>query len=264
MEDRTHLLGFYAGTRPDDRGSLLREIHRWPDYKLEQTHDYIQWLFPLAERSGFSPEAADLGREDHSRVSVAARTPPQPADVFRRILAFYGMEIREAGQFRVTRAVSFAERSGNWITTSNHNHLRITRILKSLRLLGLEAEAVAFSLTSTARNRRRPRREFPKRLSTFGRQPRIASRLEAHRGGNGSWGRNCLPQRPRGFQNSAKGFLNPAVGWHASGNTYHRVRLDHANPHHETYFDRAVALAESVRLVIYCVNQFIGIALYNL
>jgi len=56
VEESTHLLGFYAGTRPDDRGRFLREIHRWPDYKLEQTHDYIQWLFPLAERSGFSPE----------------------------------------------------------------------------------------------------------------------------------------------------------------------------------------------------------------
>jgi Opioid growth factor receptor (OGFr) conserved region len=30
------------------------------------------------------------------------------------------------------------------MTYSNHNHLRITRILKSLRLLGLEAEATAF------------------------------------------------------------------------------------------------------------------------
>ncbi len=63
---------------------------------------------------------------------------------FRRMLAFYGMEIQEADQLRVARAVSFAERSQNWLTPSNHNHLRITRILKSLRLLGLEAEAIAF------------------------------------------------------------------------------------------------------------------------
>jgi hypothetical protein len=36
--------------------------------------------------------------------------------------------------------------------------------------------------------------------------------------------------------------------WDGTRNLYHRVRLDHANPHYETYFDRAVALAESVRL----------------
>src|ERR1700724_1685605 len=38
----------------------------------------------------------------------------------------------------------FADRSDNWLTASNHKHLRITRILKSLRPLGLEAEAAAF------------------------------------------------------------------------------------------------------------------------
>lgn len=42
------------------------------------------------------------------------------------------------------RAANFAERSKNWLTPANHNHLRITRILKSLRLLGLEPESAAF------------------------------------------------------------------------------------------------------------------------
>jgi hypothetical protein len=92
VEDRTHLLGFYAGTRPDDRGRFLREIHRWPDYKLEQTHDYIQWLFPLAERSGFNPEAPILDvktiREFRSRLELLRNVQTS----FRRMLAFYGME----------------------------------------------------------------------------------------------------------------------------------------------------------------------------
>ena len=144
MEDKTHLLGFYAGTRHDDRGRFLREIHRWPDHKLEQTHDYIQWLFPLAERSGFNPEAPILDtktiREFRSRLELRRNVQSS----FRRMLAFYGMESQEAGELRVTRSVSFAERSENWLTPANDNHLRITRILKSLRLLGLEAEAAAF------------------------------------------------------------------------------------------------------------------------
>ena len=32
----------------------------------------------------------------------------------------------------------------NWISPGNHNHLRITRILKSPLTLGLEVEAIAF------------------------------------------------------------------------------------------------------------------------
>lgn len=32
----------------------------------------------------------------------------------------------------------------NWVSSFTHNHLRITRIIRSLRVLGLEAEATAF------------------------------------------------------------------------------------------------------------------------
>ena len=34
--------------------------------------------------------------------------------------------------------------STNWLTQNNHNFLRITRILKSLRILGKNQEAQAF------------------------------------------------------------------------------------------------------------------------
>ena len=142
--DGARLLSFYAGNKPDDRGRFLRAIRQWPDDKLEQSHDYIQWLFPLAEQSGFNAEAPILDaktiREFRSRPELLRNVQTS----FRRMLAFYGMEIQEAGELRVTRAASFTERSENWLTPSNHNHLRITRILKSLRLLGLEAEAIAF------------------------------------------------------------------------------------------------------------------------
>ena len=60
------------------------------------------------------------------------------------MLAFYSLEANEMGTLTLTRAAFFVERAKNWLTPSNHNHLRITRILKSLLLLGLEAEATAF------------------------------------------------------------------------------------------------------------------------
>jgi hypothetical protein len=72
VEDKTHLLRFYAGTGPDDRGRFLREIHQWPDDELEHTHDYIQWLFPLAERSGFNPEAPTLDANNSKHAELAA------------------------------------------------------------------------------------------------------------------------------------------------------------------------------------------------
>ncbi len=142
--DGTRLLRFYAGSHPDDRGRLLRDILHWTDDELERIHDYIQWLFPLTERSGFSVYAPIL---DAKAISEFRSRPELRRNVqasFRRMAAFYGLQTNNMSTLTVTRAAFFAKRSGNWITPSNHNHLRITRILKSLRLLGLEAEAAAF------------------------------------------------------------------------------------------------------------------------
>ena len=57
---------------------------------------------------------------------------------------FYGLETRSEEQATVTRAPNFAAKAGVWLSPGNHNHLRITRILRSLSVLGLEAEARAF------------------------------------------------------------------------------------------------------------------------
>jgi hypothetical protein len=56
------------------------------------------------------------------------------------MLRFYGLEFHLE---KIELAKNFAVRSSNWLTPGNHNHLRLTRILRSLRLLGLESEAQA-------------------------------------------------------------------------------------------------------------------------
>jgi len=60
------------------------------------------------------------------------------------MLRFYGLEIEDQSGLRVVPGVDFQEKSRNWLSPGNHNYLRITRILKSLRLLGLEQEAHVF------------------------------------------------------------------------------------------------------------------------
>ena len=63
---------------------------------------------------------------------------------FLRMMNFYGLEARSGEQITVTRAPNFAAKATVWLSPGNHNHLRITRILRCLSLLGLEAEARAF------------------------------------------------------------------------------------------------------------------------
>lgn len=62
------------------------------------------------------------------------------------MMAFYGFRIdSEADAVTLHRDARIWKRnSSDWVTRFDHNHLRITRILRSLRVLGLEEEANAF------------------------------------------------------------------------------------------------------------------------
>lgn len=135
------ILDFQSNSAPDRQGRFLRDLQSWPDHRLEHVHDCIQWMFPLREPSGFNPSAPVL--DDETIATIRAR-PDLQASLrlsFERMLRFYGLEMHDG---TVVRAGNFAERARNWLRPYNHNHLRITRILKCLMLAGLEAEASAF------------------------------------------------------------------------------------------------------------------------
>jgi hypothetical protein len=138
------LIDFYAGQRPDHRGRLLSEIQSWDFEQLEDIHDFIQWLFPLPEPSPVNPGAPTL---DIATIEEFRQRPDLQAALlasFRTMLAFYGFELASETPPKIERGANFAVRSTNWLNPNNHNHLRITRILRALRLLGLEAHAHAF------------------------------------------------------------------------------------------------------------------------
>ena len=63
---------------------------------------------------------------------------------FHRMLRFYGfIAASTPSGLRINRAPGFAARAQVWLSPMNHNHLRLTRILRSTLLLGLEAESKA-------------------------------------------------------------------------------------------------------------------------
>ena len=131
------LTRFFAGER-DDLGRTYDEILRWDDERLEMVHDYIQWIFPLPERSGANPWAPVL-----TQISISAirSTPDMQQRLhagYVRMMTFYGFQ--PAGE-RLVQSPAFAAVSRNWLSAGNHNHLRLTRILRSMRVLGLEREA---------------------------------------------------------------------------------------------------------------------------
>ena len=138
------LVVFYRGDGRDHRGRLLSHIHQYAFDDLERHHDYIQWLFPLPEPSGANASAPLLSQEDVAAFEREELLRNALLRSFRLMMQFYGLELAGAGSgVEVRRSSSFDERSRVWLTSGNHNFLRISRILRSLSLLGLRGHAAA-------------------------------------------------------------------------------------------------------------------------
>jgi hypothetical protein len=142
------LVQFFRLEAPDDRGRMFDQILAQDDDWLESTHDYIQWVFPLNERSRFNTTAPLLDAEVISEFREDQGLQDRAEAIFERMLNFYGLRLTqtEIGEPTVERAHNYEDRRRNWLRPSNHNFLRITRILKSLNLMGLDPLAAAFSI----------------------------------------------------------------------------------------------------------------------
>jgi hypothetical protein len=137
----SQLVDFYRGTGTDAEGRRLDEILAWPDGRLEAIHDFIQWLFPLPEPSRFNPDAPLLTPQDVALFRQDSTLRANLRRSFERILPFLGLAETADGEVAV--GPNFDRRAPDVWDYPNHNWLRITRILRSLHLLGLEAESQA-------------------------------------------------------------------------------------------------------------------------
>lgn len=134
MKSKTALISFYNGEGVDNRGRAFSDILKWDYQSLESVHDYIQWLFPLDVSSAYNWNAPILTQEEIDTFLTSLILQDNLRKAFLLMLDFYGFSLN-AGQ--VVKSARFQERANNWLNTGNHNMLRITRILKSLSLLGL-------------------------------------------------------------------------------------------------------------------------------
>jgi hypothetical protein len=137
--DADKLTRFFSGGT-DDQGRTFEEILGWDDAQLEMVHDYIQWIFPLPERSGANPSAPTLDTMGIVAIRKGPEMQQRLRAAFERMLAFYGFALNGDA---IVEGPRFAAASRNWLHAGNHNHLRLTRMLRSLRVLGLEREAAA-------------------------------------------------------------------------------------------------------------------------
>lgn len=136
--------------------SLFDILHNWEDGDWEGVHDFIQWVFPLKEPSNFNPDAPLLTEEDIALFRADDDLKTALALAYQRFLKFIGLRTALVHGGWVTEPItpgqSFTgefftkeevEKKSRIWTQPNHNWLRITRCLHSLRLLGLEDMATS-------------------------------------------------------------------------------------------------------------------------
>ncbi|XP_067092719.1 opioid growth factor receptor-like protein 1 [Osmerus mordax] len=120
-------------------GIYIEEIlNTWRgDYeKLEHNHTYIQWLFPLREQ-GLNFYAQELTQEEMKEFQNTREAKRRFLQAYTLMLDFYGIKLLDKSG-NVARASNWKERFQH-LNESQHNYLRITRILKSLGELGFES-----------------------------------------------------------------------------------------------------------------------------
>ena len=136
------LLSFYRRQATDDRGRTLDQIRALGLHELERVHDYIQWLFPLPEPSGANPTAPTLTPESIAAFRTNEALRRDLVESFALMLSFYGFRLA-GGTTHIERAPNASERIADWFRPGNHNFLRLTRIMRSLSVLGLHDHARA-------------------------------------------------------------------------------------------------------------------------
>lgn len=148
------IVAFYRGS-PDTYGRTLDEIRSWDHDRLEDVHDFIQFLFPTRQPSAFNVDAPLVTDKTIAAFHADPALRAELAHSLEVMLNFYGLEtdLKSGG---VIKADKFATRAENWLVVPNHNFLRLTRILTSLRLLGLADRAVSLLACLEQLNTERP------------------------------------------------------------------------------------------------------------
>lgn len=131
---------FYRGERGNQCGHTIDDILAWTDERLEAQHDFVQWVFPLQVPSNYN-EDAPLPSDEELTV---CKTDPLIQENFDRaccrFLSYLGLRETAEG---VEPGDNFSERQKLVWRAFNHNYLRVTRFLESMRLFGRHDRSAA-------------------------------------------------------------------------------------------------------------------------
>jgi hypothetical protein len=107
---------------------------------MEECHDYVQWLFPLHEESAFALVYPILTEAQAASLAGSAEARARMGAAEARFRVFLGLPA--AGAPAASSPLN--SRTALWAHPGDHNLLRVTRIIRSMRFFGLEDLSAAF------------------------------------------------------------------------------------------------------------------------
>jgi len=114
---------FLLNKSTDHKVRLLEDIYKFSDNEIEGTHDFIQIVFPLAEPSYWSSNKYFIKTQNE-------------IDNLSRSKNVKNSILKSASWY-----IAFLKRNNHWKHRNNHNLKRITRMIKSVRLIVGDTDA---------------------------------------------------------------------------------------------------------------------------
>ena len=146
--ETTRIIDFYKNLHPanDKEGYYFNDIMEWNDYKLEVTHDFIQWLFP-DNTGGVNPNGPKLTKSDIDHFTKDPKLRENVIQATFRMLLFYGFALDKKNIVTQVNQLYRKEKGVTIGLFSTHNYRRITRIMKFLVNIKMEYISAIFFLS---------------------------------------------------------------------------------------------------------------------
>jgi len=127
------ICNFFLGLSFDSNGRSIQDILNFNEYELENTHDFIQWVFPTNEKSRYNSNAPIISKNFKDLFLKNKTAQFNFCKTCQHFLNFLGLEC-----LKPSSAIFVNKSRITFIDKPKHNLLRITRVLNSLNQIGKE------------------------------------------------------------------------------------------------------------------------------
>ena len=133
MNDDKFDINFFLGLALDSNRRSIHKILAFNEQEIENTHDFIQYIFPTIEKSNYNPNAPLISENLRRLFSENEVAQENFCKTCRLFLHFCGFRCAKSTELFVPKL------GGSFLSRPGHNLLRITRVLNSLNQIGKES-----------------------------------------------------------------------------------------------------------------------------